>query len=105
VNFLSSHPSYVNALVRESSFPIEHIGRTVSGIMICLWCFDGQIPVLAKDFRAWQHRMGWTNSEAARQLGIQRSTLLVYRATGAPLHIGLAANALANSLGPWQRPK
>jgi hypothetical protein len=57
----------------------------------------------AIDFRAWQTYMGWHKAEASRQLGITRGTLYRYRASGAPLHIGLATAALAHHLSPWTR--
>jgi transcriptional regulator with XRE-family HTH domain len=59
--------------------------------------------MLARNFRAWQKHMGWSNSEIARRLQIARGTVIKYRLEGAPLHIALAAVALAAGLEPWTR--
>lgn len=55
----------------------------------------------AREFCAWQATMGWTNTEAARQLQRTRYTIQIYRMKGAPLYIGLAAAALAVGLAAW----
>jgi hypothetical protein len=55
------------------------------------------------DFCAWQIRMGWTISEAARQPGISRTAVMHFRLCGAPRHIGLAAAALVKGLRSLKR--
>ena len=55
----------------------------------------------AEEFRIWQLHMGWNNSEVARQLHLSRGTVQKYVDSGAPLHIALAAAALAIGLPAW----
>lgn len=54
------------------------------------------------EFRIWQALMGWNNSEVARRLHLSRGTVQKYVDHGAPLHIALAAAALAVGLSPWK---
>ena len=57
----------------------------------------------AHDFRQWRHRLGWTQSEAARQVGRTRQMVIHYEAgTYQPeLSVRLAMNALEHL--PWCR--
>lgn len=59
--------------------------------------------MLGKDFAAWIEHMKLSDSEAARRLGISRTSLIKYREEGAPVYIGLACAALAFGLPPWRQ--
>lgn len=56
----------------------------------------------AADFAAWLAHMRWSDSEAARQLGCARNSIIKWKRAGAPTYIGLAASALAFGLPPWR---
>ena len=64
---------------------------------------DSRATMPVADFCAWQIRMGWTISEAARQPGISRTAVMHFRLCGAPRHIGLAAAALVKGLRSLKR--
>lgn len=57
----------------------------------------------AKDFTAWMEHMNFNDSTAARALGISRTSVIKYKADGAPLSIGLACAALAFGLPAWRK--
>jgi transcriptional regulator with XRE-family HTH domain len=52
----------------------------------------------------WRERFGWSQAEAARQLGTARNTYMGYEsgAQPIPLYIALACQALANGLPPMK---
>lgn len=54
--------------------------------------------------RRWIDRMGFSDREAARQLGCSRAALAHWLAgeTPIPHYIGLAMSALAHGLRAWQ---
>ena len=56
----------------------------------------------AKDLRAWQKTMQYTNSKAAAALGVNISTFNRWLVAGTPDNIGLVCAAVAAGLGPWQ---
>jgi DNA-binding transcriptional regulator YiaG len=63
-----------------------------------------------EDFKLWRRRMELTQAEAARALGLGKSTVELYEAgqrrdTGArveiPRAVALACAALFHRIGPW----
>jgi transcriptional regulator with XRE-family HTH domain len=63
-----------------------------------------------EDFKAWRKAMGWTQTEAAIELGISRGSVELYergsrREDGRPVEIprtvALACAALTHGLEPW----
>jgi DNA-binding XRE family transcriptional regulator len=65
------------------------------------------------DFKAWRKAMGLNQTEAAKALGISRSSVELYelghrrddkRAVAIPLSIALACAALFKGLKPWSAP-
>lgn len=53
-------------------------------------------------FNAWMDAAGFTDSEAARQLGTAPSTIARYRADGGPALLALACSAISAGLSPWK---
>lgn len=53
-----------------------------------------KLLIKAWTFDAWLKRMGWTNTQAGEKLGTSRNSIAVWRTTGAPYYIGIAAAAL-----------
>jgi hypothetical protein len=82
----------------ESGFRVAGAHRVASDAMH----LAGRVVMSADDFCAWQAFMGWTDTQTAKQLQINRNTVTRYKGRGAPLHIALAANALASGLAPWR---
>lgn len=72
-----------------------------------------EVTMPAAVFRGWLTHMGWSNSKAAEQLGVDRKTIASYRKNGAPEKVKLACRALAHAeqekmLGtiyPWEKPR
>lgn len=58
----------------------------------------------ADDLRAWQTAMGYTQQEAAQQLGISWATYKRHLVGEPPLQMALACAALAAGLSPWSQP-
>lgn len=55
-----------------------------------------------EEFTAWMAAQGLNDSSAARALEISRTTVIKYKAGGAPLVVALACAALAAGLEPWR---
>lgn len=46
-------------------------------------------------FKRWLRAMGYNHSEAARNIGVSRNSVIKYLKTGAPLKVKLACETLA----------
>lgn len=55
------------------------------------------------DIRAWRSAMGYTQQQAAKELGVSLRTVKAWEAGFAapPAFLALACAALAAGLGPW----
>lgn len=55
-----------------------------------------------QDFTAWMERLGFSITDAMRELGIgSRHTIIKFKREGAPLYIALACAAVAAGVAPW----
>ena len=59
-------------------------------------------PMTAATFGEWLVHMGWTDSEAARRLGVDPATVGRFRERGGSAVLGLACSALVEGLKSWK---
>lgn len=66
-------------------------------------CTEGNTRMEAEDFNAFLQKMGLSDAEAMRKLGIgSHNTLASYKQNGGPNWLGLACAAIANGFPAWE---